>query len=444
MKNSDDTQPALVKEASSGFATGETPGSLRGAWAARQQIGYLMQQGVDHPDCLSLAAGLVDYDSLPITAARVGMERLLSDPSLARQALQYGTTSGSLELRRTLLEYLRELEGGSPGDWTIPVERCLITTGSQQFLDLVTQAVLNPGDICLVGNPTYFVYLSTLEAAGVQAVGVDCDEQGMLPAALNKQLEQFQETGELQRVKLLYLVSYFDNPRGASLSEQRKRDLLGVLEHWSDRQYIYLLEDAAYRELWFESAPAPSSLLLDDSGERVILTQTFSKSLAPGLRTGWGILPSALVKPVTDLKSVHDFGSPHLAQFLVLDLIRTGRYQQHVARLRTSYESKRNAIWEALQQEILDMPGVSATWPNGGLYVWLTLPQTEACNTRFDGPLFHACVNREQVMYVPGELFYADRDHPEASRTMRLSFGVQNETQLAEGIARLTRALKAC
>lgn len=400
-----------------------------------------MQQGVDYPDCLSLAAGLVDYDSLPIETTRESLERLLTEPRLARQALQYGTTSGSKALRQTLLDYLALLDGITPGELNIPPERCLITTGSQQFLDLVTQALFNPGDICLVGDPTYFVYLSTLEAAGVTALGVACDHHGVIPAAIDETLRQLERAGTLGRVKMLYLVTYFDNPRGVTMTESRRREVLELLERWESHQHIYLLEDAAYRELWFEAPPPPSCLSLDSTRERVILTQTFSKSLSPGLRTGWGILPHKLVKPVTDLKSVHDFGSPHLAQFLILDLIQTGRYQQHTAMLRQSYRNKRNAIWKALEQEIFVLPGMSADCPAGGLYVWLTIPPG-GCNTRFEGTLFPECAQREKVMFVPGELFFADRSHPSADVTMRLSFGVQNESNLAEGIRRLARGLR--
>jgi len=415
--------------------------SQRGTWAARQQIGYLMQQGVDFPDCLSLAAGLVDYGSLPGTMVLETIQELFAQPRQAQLALQYGTTAGSLSLRTRLIEYLAELEGSNPTDLGLSVDRCVITTGSQQFLDLTTQAVFNPGDLCLVAAPTYFVYLSTLEAAGVEVQAVDCDELGMIPAALQQKLEQLLAEGELPRLKMLYLVSYFDNPCGITMPEHRRREILQMLEDWSSRQQIYLLEDAAYRELWFSEPPPVSFYALDQSRERVILTQTFSKSLSPGLRTGWGILPEQLVKPFLDLKSVHDFGSPHLNQQLIERMLQTGRYQQHVADLRRLYREKAETLWQALEQQILPHAGMSAVRPEGGLYVWLKVP-VEQHSSRFDGNLFRRAASEFQVMFVPGELFYADHAHPAAGCTMRLSFGVQPLDKLAEGISRLSQALQ--
>ena len=415
--------------------------SRRGEWAARQQIGYLMQQGVDYPDCLSLAAGLVDYGSLPRGIVQETLQELFSQPRQAEQALQYGTTAGALSLRQRLIEYLAELEGSNPTDLGLSAERCVITTGSQQFLDLTTQAVFNPGDLCLVAAPTYFVYLSTLEAAGVEVQAVNCDEHGLIPAALQEKLEQLLAHGDLSRLKMLYLVSYFDNPCGVTIPEHRRREILQILEDWSSRQQIYLLEDAAYRELWFTEPPPVSFYALDASRERVILTQTFSKSLSPGLRTGWGILPERLVKPFLDLKSVHDFGSPHLVQLLIDRMLQTGVYQQHVTQLRQLYRQKAETTWQALEHHILPSPGMTAVRPEGGLYVWLHIP-AERHSSRFEDELFRMAAGEHQVMFVPGELFYADRSHPEASCTMRLSFGVQPVNQLDEGIQRLARALR--
>jgi len=412
----------------------------RGEWAARQKIGYLMQQGVDHPDCLSLAAGLVDYSSLPVELVHTVMERILSDPARARAALQYGTTPGSMTFRHQIGEFLAELDETETRPEQIPADRILITTGSQQFLDLVSQAVFDPGDICLVTAPSYFVYLSTLEGIGVEMVAVACDDEGICPDALDERLRQIDEAGQLPRVKMLYLVSYFDNPRGITMTLERRKQVLEVLIRWSDRQFIYLLEDAAYREIWFDDPPPPSILSLDRHKNRVIYTQTFSKSLSPGLRTAFGVLPRDLVKPVTDLKSIHDFGSPHLNQFVIANLIETGEYARHVAEVRRSYRDKAEAMWRGLEDYILPLPETDARRPEGGLYVWLRCTAAN-CETNFDRKLFQTAVDHQKVMFVPGELFYSDPDDPDASRTMRLSFGVQPIDNLAKGVRRLGEAL---
>ncbi|TWT63873.1 aminotransferase-like domain-containing protein [Rubinisphaera italica] len=416
------------------------PSSNRGQWAGRQQIGYLMQQGVDYPNCLSLAAGLVDYDTFPADLVLQATQKILTDPAQARASLQYGTTPGSLELRRQLLKHLAKLDGVSQESEAGSIDQLLITTGSQQFLDLVSQAVLNPGDICLVTAPSYFVYLSTLEGIGVELVSVDCDDQGIIPASLQETLERLEQAGKLPLVKMLYLVSYFDNPRGITMPLNRRQEVLEILERWSAKQYLYLLEDAAYRELWFEEPPPQSIYSLDQSKERVIYTQTFSKSLSPGLRTGFGLLPKALVKPVTDLKSIHDFGSPHFSQFVVSELLSSGQYEQHVKKLRESYREKSQVMWNAVSDSILTSDLAHAEQPGGGLYVWLKLDD-KVCDTRFSQRLFRDAAEKHHVMFVPGELFYSDPSHPDANLTMRLSYGVQTQQKLKEGIERLANAI---
>lgn len=416
--------------------------SQRSKWATGQQIGYLMQQGVDYPDCLSLAAGLVDPTTLPVQIVQRQMQEILSDPKRARQALQYGTTEGALSFREVLIDYLATLEQCTLSALELTPQRCVVTTGSQQLLDLVSQAIFDPGDICLVTSPTYFVYLSTLQGAGADVRSISCDDQGIIPSSLEAELESIEQAGELHRVKLLYLVSYFDNPRGITMPLKRRLEVLDILTRWSSRQYIYLLEDAAYRELWFDTPPPASMYALDKTKQRVILAQTFSKSLSPGIRTGFGILPDALVKPVTDIKSIHDFGSPHLAQICIENLIRSGDYAEHVAQLRDSYQKKSLAIWRSLEEKILQQAGMTARQPTGGLYVWLQIDSAYP-ETRFDEEFFGECVENQQLMYVPGELFFANKKCPAALRTMRLSYGVQSEANLQEGIHRLAQGLKA-
>lgn len=416
--------------------------SRRAQWAGRQKIGYLMQQGVDFPDCLSLAAGLVDYATLPSELVRKTADQLLLDPARQKSVLQYGTTPGSLELRASLCQHLAELDGVSVAQQNFGVEQVFATTGSQQFLDLVTQAVCDPGDIVLVTAPSYFVYLSTLEGIGCELVPVTCDEEGICVAALDEALSALEAAGKLPRVKVLYLVSYFDNPRGSTLGEARRREILDCLDRWLKKQFIYLLEDAAYRELWFDSPPPPSFLQLDSNPDRVIYTQTFSKSLSPGLRTAFGIVPPALVKPFDDLKSIHDFGSPNFSQAILLELLKTGGYHEHVADLRQAYREKGLTLFHALENSGLLSGQATARAPEGGLYVWLQLNDS-GITTGFEDQLFRTAAQDFQVMYVPGELFYADSSNPEARLTMRLSYGVQPTGKLATGIERLAGAIQA-
>jgi len=408
--------------------------------SADQAIGFLMQQAVENADCISLAAGLVDEQSLPVTAARETVNELLGDVAAGRKILQYGTTSGPEPLRRVFRNYLAELEQRKDGLQDLPLSQLVMTTGSQQLLSLVSQALFNPGDICLIAAPTYFVFIGVLQAAGARIVPVKSDNNGMCPDALAKALQQIEAAGELPRVRLVYVVSYFENPSGISVSTERRPALLEIVQRFSKASRILLLEDAAYRELRFEGEAAPSIWSFDTTRETVILAQTFSKSFSPGIRVGFGVLPQELIKPVSDLKGNEDFGSAHLNQHIVARVLKNGVYAKHVETVRDSYRQKRNAMLAAAEREFGGIPGVSWVHPSGGMYVWMKLPAQ--IETGFNSPLFQRATQVDKVMYVPGELSYP-ADWSERPRCeMRLSFGVQSVDGIHEGIRRLASAVR--
>ena len=406
-----------------------------------QAIGFLMQQAVENADCLSLAAGLVDEQTLPAELARITLNELLGEPHKGRQRLQYGTTQGPDPLRRVFRTYLAALEQRTDQLEHIPLRRFCLTTGSQQLLTLIVRALFNPGDICLVAAPTYFVFLGVLQAAGATIIPVQSDQNGMQPQALQTELQRLQDQGQLHRVRLVYIVSDFENPTGVSVSAERRPKLLQITKHFSQESRILLLEDAAYRELHFDVPPQPSIWSLDDDQQTVILAQTFSKSFSPGVRVGLGVLPDELIQPVSDLKGNDDFGSPHLNQHLIARTLKNGTYKSHVAKVRESYRGKRNAMLTAIDREFSNLTDVTWYRPNGGMYVWMKLP--EHIETGFNSPLFRAATQQHKVMYVPGELCYPP-DWPQAPRCeMRLSYGVLSEELLDEGICRLARAVRS-
>ena len=413
--------------------------------ASEQAISFLMQQGVENADCLSLAAGLVDPQTLPVDLVRDAADQILT-PETGPLALQYGTTTGSEELRSVFRDHLAELENQSPQATQLPLGQIMLTTGSQQLLALVSQAVFNPGDICLVAAPTYFVYLGVLDGVGAETIPVDTDGDGMCPQALDRKLAELAEAGQLHRVRMVYVVSYHDNPAGVSVSEQRRPELVRTVKKWSQEQPIFLLEDAAYRELHYDGPRQRSLWSYDDSyqsdeDETVILSQTFSKSFSPGIRVGVGVLPRQLVKPVADLKGNEDFGSTHLSQNIVAHVLRTGAYARHVEQLISSYREKRDAMLAAAEEFFSDIPGVSWLQPKGGLYVWMSLP--DAVATGFDSPLFERATSVDKVMYVPGELCYPSAWDKRPTNQMRLSYGVLGPEALRESMRRLASAVLA-
>lgn len=409
--------------------------------ASQQAIGFLMHQAVENADCISLAAGLVDEQTLPVTLIRDAVDELLTDTPAGRSLLQYGTTAGPDRVRSAVRDHFCRLEHRAPDDPRVSTGRFVLTTGSQQLLELITEAVVDPGDIVIVAAPTYFVYLGVIQASGAHVIAIASDDEGMCPVALRATLRELHEEDQLHRVKIVYVVSDFENPSGISVSANRRPQLLDVLNEFTIRQRILLLEDAAYRELWFEPEEVhPSIWSFDTSGETVAIAQTFSKSFSPGIRVGLGVLPEWLVRPVCDLKGNQDFGSAQLNQQLLAHIIRTGKYDEHAQRVREGYRKKCHAMLNAAEEYFGSMSEVTWVRPRGGLYVWMTLPPTIA--TGFDSELFRIATREEKVMYVPGELSYPANMPHRPRNQMRLSFGVQSVDGIAEGMRRLSVAVR--
>lgn len=413
--------------------------SRRSEWSSRGAISFLMQQGAENPGVLSLAAGFVDPSTLPVEETRRAFLELFADDTRARQALQYGTSQGSESLRERLVPFFSALEGKAPAELGLTPADFFLTTGSQQLLSIVCEILFDPGDICLVASPTYFVFLGALEGVGARAITVPTDEHGMSPEALDEILSQLADAGELPRVKLVYAVSYYENPSGISLSTDRRPRLLDIVRKWSRAQRIFVLEDAAYRELHYDGEAYPSLWSFDAPRDTVIYTQTFSKSFSPGLRVGFGLIPEPLRQAVIDRKGNEDFGSAHLTQRIVSTALADGAYPPHLEQVKQSYRAKRDAMLAAAQDYFTEIPGARWEVPHGGLYVWMTL--SAAVPTGFDSQLFSEAVKHQGVMYVPGELCFApdrlERNH------MRLSFGVLPPDQIREGMRRLAAAVKA-
>ncbi len=419
--------------------------SDRAAWAAGGAISTLMAQAIENPDCLSLAAGFVDPATLPVDLVRDAAADVLAAPDAAA-LLQYGTPAGAGRLRAAVLERFATLEGVPTEELAatrgLTAGRVLLTNGSQQFLSLICQVLLDPGDVCLVAGPTYFVMLGTIAGVGGRAVRVETDDHGMTPAGLQAALSHFEEAGEIDRVKLVYLVPDYENPSGVQIPPARRAALLETLDRHDPQGRIRLLEDAAYRELGFNECVAPSLWGQDATG-RVIYSGTFSKSFSPGLRIGFGLAPLELIQPLIDRKGNEDFGSAHFNQHLLARVLESGRYEPHVNVVRDGYLAKRDALLAALQEHLGGLPGVHWRTPGGGLYIWTTLPEGVA--TGFGSPLAEAA-QREGVMYVPGELCFAKEAADGTARPtnhMRLSYGVLDDAGLREAAARLARAVRS-
>jgi 2-aminoadipate transaminase len=418
--------------------TNSRPLSRRAQFSGRQPISELMRLALARPDLISLAAGFVDQATLPVEATRRASEAMLADEIQARHALQYGTNAGYVPLREAVLERFIANDGSQAGR-SLKVEQVILTAGSNQMLHLVGEVLLDPGDIVLCSSPTYFVYLGILASLGVRAVGIATDEQGMIPAALDEELTRRKRSGELAQVKAIYVTSYYENPSTVSLSLDRRAQVVEVAKRHSSNGPIYVIDDAAYRDLRYAGDDLPSLRSFDAEEDTVIVAETLSKSYSPGVRVGWGILPPALVEPIAGLKANIDFGSPNFNQHLMASVMSQGLFEPHVARLRANYGRKLQTMLGAMDEFLSDIPSTRWHVPSGGLYVWLELP--EDLDAGPGGTLIEHALE-EGVLYVPGEYCYPAEGQPIRKDRIRLSFGVQSEPNLRRGVEALARAIR--
>jgi len=399
----------------------------------------LMAKTLAQPELISLAAGFVDRQTLPVEPTRRALEAIWSDPEQTRAALQYGTTIGHAPLREAVLERMLHADGCTADELNVSIDQVVVTAGSNQLLFLIGDTLLDPGDIVLCGAPSYYVFLGALENLGSRAVGVEVDQYGLIPEVIEQRLARLEAEGELGRVKAIYVTTYYDNPSGLTMPAERRAALVEIAQRWSRRSKIYVIEDAAYRELRYYGDDTPSLRSFDPEGDTVIHAGTFSKSFSPGIRVGWGILPKALVQPILAQKGNIDFGSPNLNQTLMAAILRMGLFDPHIEQLRDGYRQKADAAIRAADEWLAPIDSVHWERPQGGLYVWLRLP--ESVDAGLAGPLFDRAVD-EGVLYVPGEYCYPNGEQTPAKNGVRLSFGVSSPKDIHRGIEALSRAIR--
>jgi 2-aminoadipate transaminase len=405
-------------------------------------ISWLMATALARPQLISLAAGFTDNVSLPVKEARALLKEILSSPQTAQAALQYGTTAGDDTLRRLTARRLQSLDGQPGVRSAYTPDRLIITNGSQQVLYMITEALCDPDDIVLVEDPSYFVFLGILQSHGIRARGIRMETDGLDLKRLEEVLTALKRSGKLHRVKMLYLVSYHQNPTGRTTSFAKKTGALKLLRQFERAagHPIYLLEDAAYRELRFGGDNVKSALAIKGHNDRVIYAGTYSKPFATGIRVGFGLVPEPVFTTVLSIKGNHDFGSSNLLQQLLAHALSSGLYERHLAVLRKRYAHKARLMLEALKQHF----PAEVEWrePAGGLYFWARLPQRLKSGT--GSPLFQQAL-ANNVLYVPGELCYADDpSRRKPNHEMRLSFGGATEANVPKGIARLGAVLQDC
>ncbi|MCX6909222.1 MAG: PLP-dependent aminotransferase family protein [Verrucomicrobia bacterium] len=403
-------------------------------------ISWLMKLTLDQPHLISLAAGFTDNETLPVAEVGSLMAELVRDDNAARAALQYGSTAGDPELRKLTLDRVCAQDGIAPGA-ALTADDVVITNGSQQLLYLLSEVLCDPGDIVLVEDPTYFVYLGICEALGIDATPVRLEPDGISPDDLKRTLQRLKDNGTLSRLKFVYLVTYFQNPTGWTTSFEKKREAFAILRHYEAAagHPIFVLEDAGYRDLRFAGPDTPSLKSLDAANERVAYSNTYTKPFATGIKVGYGVLPRPLVRHVLRSKGNHDFGSANFNQRLIALALRTGAYDRHLPKMHAGYQRRKELMGGALKKHFPS----SVKWQeaSGGLYFWPELPAQ--ADTSRDGAIFRVALDAG-VLYVPGDLCFASSLlRPKPKNCMRLSFGGTPSGQIEEGIKRLGAVLRS-
>jgi len=373
------------------------------------------------PGIISFAGGFPDSAMFDVQGIREASERALRDEPGA--ALQYGATEGYNPLREQLAAFMQ-----SKGVAGLRADELIVTTGSQQALDLVGKTLLDPQDTVLVESPTFLATIQCFRLYGPTVLGVPIDEDGVDVDALEQMIQQ-------HRPKLVYLVPTFGNPSGAMTSLQRR---IRVLELAVKYQTV-VVEDDPYGDLYFAEAPPPSLLALSaqvpGSRDWLVYCGSLSKVLSPGLRIGWMVAPAALLARATMCKQFSDAHTSTFAQATAAQYLQAGRMPATLQNVRQVYAGRSRAMCEALRVHLGE--GLSFHEPMGGLFVWAQL--TGKTGHTKDGNSLAKRAIEKGVAFVPGAPFFADK--PDNS-TIRLSFATADESKIAEGIERLGAALR--
>ncbi len=367
---------------------------------------------VEQEDVLSMAGGLPAAELFDLDGLAAAFDAVLRGPG-ARQALQYSVTEGHAELREQLAGLCRGRGLAATPD------RVLVTTGSQQALDLVATTLLDPGDTVVVERPCYLAALQLFRLLGLRVVTAPTDDGGLDPEGVRAAIRA-------HRAKVVYTVPNFQNPTGVTLAAERRPALAAV----AAQEGAWIVEDDPYGELRYRGTP-PAPVAAHDP-ERVVHVSSLSKVVAPGLRIGWIVAPPELRTPMTVVKQARDLHTSTIDQRAAAAYLASGRLPAHLQRVRGEYRERLDALLRALPQQT--PPGSSWTEPDGGMFVWLTLP--EGADTSL---LFPRAVTRG-VAFVPGAPFYADAP---VHRSARLSFVTLGVAEIAEGMARLGRAIRS-
>ena len=376
-------------------------------------VGAILQAAAD-PKIISFAGGLPAPELFPVKEMKAAVDKVFEEHG--QEAMQYGAAKGVTALREVIQQHVKEKE-----DVDSELDNVLVTTGSEQALDLVGKAFVDPGDTVLVEQPTYLCALDVFRSYGANFASVEMDEDGMKMDALEEALKANPNT------KLIYTVPNFQNPTGRTMTEERRKQLAELAEKYD----VYVLEDNPYGEIRFAGQHVPAVKSFDKSGH-VLYMSTFSKTLAPGFRLGWLVADEDVVNKLTVLKQSADLHTDNLAQFAVAQFFADNDVDAHVKEISALYGKRKDLMLEGIKKYFPE--GVKYTDPEGGMFLWVEVPGVDDTVE-----LFKECLEHD-VAFVPGDPFFAGEVQPGA---FRLNYSNMKEDQIEVGFKRLGAALTA-
>jgi DNA-binding transcriptional MocR family regulator len=372
------------------------------------------------PGIISFAGGFPDSALFDVDGIReASLAALAQEPGAA---LQYGATEGYGPLREQIASFMN-----SKGAATSP-EQLIVTTGSQQALDLLGKTLVGPGDKVIVEGPTFLATIQCFRLYGAELISAPLDEQGV-------DVDRLEQLIVEHRPKFVYLIPTFGNPSGRMLGLARRQRLLEI----AVRHNTILVEDDPYGDLYFGDAPPPSLLALSPSvpgsADLLVHCGSLSKVLSPGLRVGWMVAPAELLAKATMCKQFSDANTSTFAQAVAAQYLKSGRMPETLAQVRRVYAERAKAMSVALRRDLGS--AVSFVEPQGGLFIWARLTGADGGPT--DGAAFSKRAVEQGVAFVPGAPFFAS--HPDHA-TFRMSFATAGLDKIEEGVARLVKALR--
>ncbi|MEA2103708.1 MAG: PLP-dependent aminotransferase family protein [Candidatus Cloacimonadota bacterium] len=368
------------------------------------------------PEIISFAGGLPSPQSFPVEEVKeVVNEILINEPEIA---LQYGSTEGDKVLVDQLIIHSKN------AGMDITNKNLLVTTSSQQGLDLISKIFINPGDKVIVELPSYVGGLGAFNAYQAKMIGVPQDEDGMSAIILREKLAELKQKGE--KPKFIYIVPDFQNPAGMTMTLERRKEILAIASEYK----VLVIEDSPYRELRFEGEHVPTMYSLDDKGI-VLLLGTFSKIFAPGFRIGWIIAHPDIINKLVIAKQSTDLCAPTFSQRIIGRFMEKGYLQKNIKKIIEMYREKRNLIVEYFEKHMPD--GVSWTVPEGGLFLLVTMPKG------YDSEILFKEAIEQNVAFVIGSAFNCDDS---GKNTMRINFSYATIEQIKEGTKRLAQTIR--